>query len=528
MYTLDRAVPWAEAVAVRGDRISWVGADADAADHAAVAAEVIDAQGRLVLPGFIDSHNHIRLGSDADCVQLAGAGSLDAVRSRIAAWLAGHRDASWVEGEGLDYPALRPGPADLDGVSEGRPVFLFDYTGHGVWLNHQAMGQLGIGPGTSRVPFGIVDADPASGQPTGFISEFATMGLAGAGHQALAARLPWASDQRRYQRLARSAREAIRCGITTVVEPQSGLDDLPLYQRARAEGTLASRLIAALYLAPGAGLDQLAQFDMARRRYDDDLLRVGPVKLYIDDVMEQHTAALLEPYADEPGTAGRLFYDPAEFAELLAALDARHFQVLIHAVGDRGVRVALDAIAAARAVNGPRDARHQLVHVELAARQDLARFAELGVVACMQPRHCAADVGGAQWRAAVGPARWPLAWPARSLHQAGAALAFSSDWNVAEMDPLIGIYTALTRRDLAGGEPFVPGQSVDLATAISAYTAGGAYANFCADDRGSLAPGKAADLIALSDDLFHLPAAQIKDCQVELTMVAGQVCRQLW
>jgi predicted amidohydrolase YtcJ len=244
--------------------------------------------------------------------------------------------------------------------------------------------------------------------------------------------------------------------------------------------------------------------------------------------MEQHTAALLEPYADEPGTAGRLFYAPAEFAELLTALDARQFQVLIHAVGDRGVRVALDAIAAARAVNGPRDARHQIVHVELAAGQDLVRFAELGVVACMQPRHCAADVGGAQWRAAVGPARWPLAWPVRSLQQAGAALAFSSDWNVAEMDPLIGIYTALTRRDLAGGEPFVPGQSVGLATAIGAYTAGGAYANFCEDDRGSLAPGKAADLIALSDDLFRLPAGQIKDCRVDLTMVAGQVCRQLW
>jgi hypothetical protein len=256
---------------------------------------------------------------------------------------------------------------------------------------------------------------------------------------------------------------------------------------------------------------------------------VAPVKLYIDDVIGHHTAALFEPYADEPATRGGTFYDPQAFAELVCELDARHFQVLIHAIGDRGVHVALDAIARARQVNGPRDARHQLVHVELVAPQDLQRFRQLGVVACMQPRHLAADVGGSsQWRAAAGPARWPRAWPLRSLQQAGAALAFSSDWNVVEMNPLTGIYTALTRRDLAGGDPFVPEQAIDLPTAIGAYTAGGAYANFCQQHRGSLAPGKAADLIALSGNLFELPPEQIKDCRVDLTMVAGQIHHQLW
>ena len=526
--TLDPAVPWAEAVAVRDGRIRWVGADADAGDLAGPGTEVIDAGGRLVLPGFIDSHNHVRLGSDTDCVQLAGAGSLAEVRARVAAWLGDHDDAEWVEGEGLDYPALRPGPADLEGVAQGRPVFLFDYTGHGVWVNHAAMRRLGIGPGVDRVPWGIVERDRGSGEPTGFVSGYAIMGLAGAGHQALAAQLPWGSDQRRYRRLRHSLDAAVRCGITTVVEPQSGLDDLPLYQRAREEGALACRLIAALFHPPGADLDLLEEFEAARGRYDDDRLRVAPVKLYIDDVMEQHTAALFEPYADEPGTRGGTFYDPRAFFDLVAELDARRFQVLIHAIGDRGVHVALDAIAHARQVNGARDARHQLVHIELAAAQDLGRFRQLGVVACMQPRHCAADVGGPEWRAAVGPARWPLAWPARSLQQAGAALAFSSDWNVAEMDPLTGIYTALTRRDLSGGEPFVPGQAIDLATAIGAYTTGGAYANFCEGHRGTLAPGKAADLIALSGNLFELPAEQVKDCRVELTMVEGQVCHQLW
>jgi predicted amidohydrolase YtcJ len=528
VYTLDRSLPWAEAVAVRDGRITWVGADAEVPDKTGPSTEIVDVDGRLVLPGFIDSHNHVRLGSDADCVQLAGAASLGEVRSRIAAWLAEHPDAEWVEGEGLDYPALRPGPADLDGVAAGRPVFLFDYTGHGVWVNQAAMRRLAIEPGVNRVPFGIVEKDLGSGAPTGFLSGFAIMGLAGEGHHALAGQLPWGSEERRYRRFAHSLETAIRCGITTVVEPQSGLDDLPLYQRARDDGTLVCRLIAALFLAPGASLDALPDFEDARRQYDDDQLRVGPVKLYIDDVIEQHTAALFEPYADEPATSGGTFYAPEAFAELIAALDARRFQVLIHAIGDRGVHVALDAIAHARRVNGPRDARHQLVHVELAAAADLARFAELGVVACMQPRHCAADVGGAEWRAAVGPARWPLAWPVRSLQQAGAPLAFSSDWNVVEMDPLTEIYTAVTRRDLAGGAPFVPEQAVDLFTAIDAYTAGGAYANFCEHHRGSLRPGKAADLIALSDNVFDVPTLRIKDCRVELTMIAGQIRHQLW
>jgi len=528
VYTLDHAMPWAGAVAVRDGRICWVGADADAADLLGPGAEVVDAGGRLVLPGFIDSHNHVRLGSDDDCVQLAGADSMTELRSRIAAWLSEHRDSAWVEGEGLDYPALRPGPADLEGVVQGRPALLFDYTGHGLWVNGAAMRQVGIGPETDSVPFGIVERDPVSREPTGFVSRYATMGLAGKGHQELARHLPWGSDERRYRRLRQSLDTAIRCGITTVVEPQSGLDDLPLFQRAREEGVLACRLIAALFHPPGADLTLLEEFEVARRSYDDDRLRVAPVKLYADDVMEQHTAALFQPYADMPATRGVTFYEPRALAELMAELDARRFQVLIHAIGDRGVHEALNAIAHARDVNGPRDARHQLVHIELAAEPDLERFKRLGVVACMQPRHCAADVGGAEWRAAVGPDRLPLAWPVRSLHQAGARLAFSSDWNVVEMDPLTEIYTAVTRRDLAGGEPFVPDQAIDLATALSAYTTGAAYANFCESHRGSLVPGKAADLIALSDNLFELPAEQIKDCRVELTMVAGKICHQLW
>ena len=527
VYTAEPSDPWAQAVAIRGGRISWIGPDRDADWYAPTASEVIDAEGRLVLPGFIDSHNHVRLGSDEDCVQLAGAATLQEVQSRITVWLVEHPDATWVEAEGLDYPNLRLVAGDLDGVTAGRPAFVFDYTGHGALVNHAAMPLLGVTGSVDRVPFGIVEKDPDTREPTGFLPGFATMGLAGEGHRALAALIPWAGEDRRFRRLRHSMEMAVECGITTVVEPQSGIGDLPLYERAREEGALRCRLVAALYHPPGASLEELTAFDDARRLHDDDCLRVGPVKLYIDDVIEQHTAALFEPYADAPGTCGGTFYDPREFGELVTELDARAFQILIHAVGDRGVHVALNAIERARHVNGPRDSRHQLVHVELLGPLDLPRFRQLGVTACMQPRCCAEDVGGPEWREAIGQARWPWAWPFRSLNQAGARLAFSSDWNVAEMDPLLGIYTAITRQDLAGGEAFVPEQAIDLPTAIAAYTVGGAHANFCENDRGSVAVGKAADLIALSDNVFELPPGRIKDCRVELTIVEGKVQHRL-
>jgi hypothetical protein len=181
------------------------------------------------------------------------------------------------------------------------------------------MTRLGIGPGVDRLPFGVVEKDPGSAEPTGFLSGFAIMGLAGDGHRALAEHLPWGGGPRRYRRLTRSLRQAIECGITTVVEPQSGLDDLPLYEQARDEGALAVRLIAALFHPPGASLDALNGFEEARRRYADDRLRVGPVKLYIDDSIDLHTAALFEPYADLPATRGGLFYEPQAFGDLLAS-----------------------------------------------------------------------------------------------------------------------------------------------------------------------------------------------------------------
>jgi predicted amidohydrolase YtcJ len=521
VFTVDDALPWVEAVAVSDGRISWVGSDADA-PHA---RETIDARGRLVLPGFVDAHNHVRLGSVGSAVPLAGARSLEEIRSRVAAFAREHAAEDWIEGEGWNYSAIPggiPSARDLEGITQGKPAFLFSYDVHTVWMNREALESLGIVKGSGDVPFGRVARD-GDGEPTGFLTDFAVMGLSRDGQAALQGVLPSFSEDRRYERLLESLDMAARFGITTVVEPQNSVDDLPLFARARDEGALRSRLVAALFHPPGTTDGDLDAFEDARWTYDDDRLRVGPIKLYIDDVIEPHTAAMLEPYANRADEVGHLFWDPDAFADLIVRLERRGFQTFTHATGDRGIRTTLDAVEHARAVNGPHDARHQIVHVECVHPDDLPRFAELGVVACMQPRHAAPEIVG-EWRENVGHVRWPSAFPWRSLHDAGATLAFSSDWNVAEMDPMVGIYTALTRASLDGSEPWTPDQRLDLATTIRAYTLGSAYANFAEDDRGSITVGKYADIVIVSHDLFALedPRA-VLDARVELTMVGGEV-----
>jgi predicted amidohydrolase YtcJ len=525
VYTVDPDRPWAEAVAVTGGRIAAVGDDAEAVAAAPRHALEVDAAGRLVLPGFIDAHNHVRLGSDADAVQLGAATTLPEVRAAIDAYAAEHADRDWIVAEAWSYSALpeprRPRADDLEGVAPGRAVMVLSYDVHNAWLNREAMARFAIGPGTASVPFGRVELDEA-GEPTGFVTDFAVMGMSRAGNAALAAQVPNFAPGSAYRRLVHSLELAAACGITTIVEPQNSVDDLHLFARARDEGGLRSRLIAALFHPPGTTAGELDEFEEARRTYDDDRLRVGPVKLYIDDVIESHTAGLLEPYADEPGTSGGTFYDPAAFAEAMVELERRGFQTFTHATGDRGIRTALDAVAHARTEHGPRDARHQLVHVELVHPDDLGRFAELGVVACMQPRHAAPDVVDV-WREAVGTERASLPFPWRSLAEHGAVLALSSDWNVAQMEPLVGIYSALTRADLNGGGAWTTEQTLDLEAAIRGYTMGSAFANFVEGDRGSITRGRAGDLVVLSQDLFRLEPAQILDTRVDLTIVDGRI-----
>jgi predicted amidohydrolase YtcJ len=525
VHTVDPAVPEADTVAVRDGRIAWVGLRGDAPDWVLEAAETVELHGRTLVPGFVDAHNHVRLGSDAECAQLAGADSLAEVGVRLQAWLADHPDAAWVEGEGYTYAGMvdgaHPTRQQLDELVPDRPAAIFSYDVHTLWLNTAAVEALGIdGPDQ---PFGTAELD-ADGRPTGFVVDFAVKGLSRVGIRGLLERgLPWASTERQYQRLLGSLEYAVRCGITTVVEPQNSPDDLALFERARDEGRLGSRLVLAMFHPATTTPDERREFARLGTTYDDDRLRVGPLKLYIDDVVEPHTAALHEPYEGEPENRGRTYYDPRVFADLVADLDRGGFQLFVHATGDRGITTVLDAVEHARTVNGPRDARHQVVHVECLRPADLPRFAELGVVACMQPRHASPDIAGPghAWAEAVGERRWHQAWPLRSLRDHGAVLAFSSDWNVAEMEPLIGIHSAVTRAPLAGGTPWQPEEAVTVTDALHGYTMGSAWANFCEQDRGSISVGKHADLVVLDQDPYAIDPGKLADVEVLETWVGG-------
>lgn len=528
VYTVDPARAWVQAVAIEGERITWVGDDEAATALIGPDTEVIDAGGATVLPGFIDSHNHVRLGSNPLEVDLAGAATLDEVKARIRAHADAHPEHAWIEGAGFNYSVMPGGRMptwhDLEGLTGGRPAFLFTYDVHNAWLNREAMQVFGITRDTRSLAWGHVRTDDA-GEPTGIVGDFAVMGISRAGQAALEVVMPSYARHLQYDRTLESLDMAAELGITTIVEPQNSPDDMWIFSRAREEGRLRSRLVAAMFHPVGTTDAELDEFDAVRERYNDDRMRVGPIKLYIDDVIEPWTAAMLEPYANRPGERGDTFWQPNEFAELVIELERRGWSCHVHGTGDRGLRVALDGFEAARRANGDVGVRHGMVHTECLHADDVPRFGALGVAPIMQPRHCAPEII-ADWRANVGEQRWRHAWAFHSLGDTGATLAFSSDWNVAEMDPMVGIYTAITRADLDGVESWVPEETVDLETAIRAYTMGGAHVAFADDRRGSITVGKQADLVVLSEDLFAAADADprnVLDVRVTHTIVDGNV-----
>jgi predicted amidohydrolase YtcJ len=531
IHTMDDSKPRATALAVAGDKILWIGDDRDAGQYMGEKTRVVDAGGRLLLPGFIDSHFHVGLGNDPNVERISG-NSLQEIQAQVKAFSDQRPDLQWIEMDGWNYSAFPDGglptAKDLEGLTAGRPAFLVAYDYHTIWMNKEALKAFGITKATKSVKFAEdVQHDKKSGEPTGILMGFGSTGLSAEAEARLSRILPSHSPTGAPERTVQLLSRAAKAGITTIIEPQTYLDTVPLYAQLRNEGRLPQRLQVALFHRRGTSDAEIEKFVEARKQYNDDWFRVAAVKLYIDDVIEPHTAAMLEPYADRPDTRGQLSYPAEEFKQVVAKLDKRGFQIFTHATGDRGIRTALDAYEYARQQNGVRDSRHEIVHVECLNQQDLPRFHALGVTACMQPRHCAPDITG-QWAKATGPERWKYAWAFRSLRDSGATLAFSSDWNVAEMEPEIGIYTALTRKGL-DGQPrggWIPEQTIGIDSAVKGYTLSGAWANFVEVNRGSLVPGKYADFVLLSEDLYSLPPDQVKDTKVLWTVVGGKQAYQ--
>lgn len=523
VYTVNAKQPWAEALAVHGDKIVAVGDKAAIEHYRGKETKVIDARGSLVLPGFTDCHIHFMEGSlGLTQVNLNGASSVGEIQKRVKAYADSHPTEPWIEGMGWTYPTFKPsGLPDkkiLDEVVSDRPVFLSAFDGHSSWANSKALAMAGIDRNTP---------DPANGKIVRDEHGEATGALKEAAGDLISAKIPKPTRQQRIDALRKGIHEANRVGLVRVHSAGGDFQYLDLYDELRKHGELSVRFYVAYFLdPPGLTADINQKIDAARKQYDDDWISGGVVKTMLDGVVEAHTAAMLQPYSDDPSQSGKLFWDVEQYQSAIADLDRRGYQIFTHAIGDKGVRTALDAYQHAAEVNHTKDARPRIEHIETVSAQDIERFGKLGVIASQQPLHSYPDEDTLSiWARNIGPERASRPWVWRSIAQKGGVLAFGSDWPVVTLNPWHGVQTAVTRQTTEG-EPaggFVPQQRLSLEDTIRAYTLGAAFAGRREKTEGSLEPGKLADFIVLDRDLFKIEPSEIHQTNVLLTAVGGKV-----
>jgi len=532
VYTVNPHQPWTQAVAVRDGKIVAVGSDEEIGAYRGPSTQVIDAKKHVVLPGFTDTHVHFMAGSFRLIqVRLDGAASIAEMQRRLKEYAASHPNAPWILGSGWMYSsfgsAAMPDKKYLDEVVPDRPVFLSAYDHHSAWVNNKALKMAGITRDTPDPPNGMIVRDPKTGEATGMLKEFPAQRL-------VDYLIPEPTREERLEALRQGLRNANGFGVVRVHSCSGDTPYLDLYGELRKQGQLTVRFyMANLMLPPELTSEQINKAEENRRNYHDEWLDAGAVKFLGDGVIEAHTAAMLEPYADDPSTSGRFNWDVDKYDKAVIELDRRGFQIFTHGIGDRSIRNALDAYKLAAKANGTKDPRHRIEHIENPSAADIPRFGKLGVIASMQPLHALPNDNNLKvWARNIGPERAERSWPWHSIMNGGGRVAFGSDWSVVTINPWPGVQMLLTRETLEGTPPggWNPEQRITLAEAIEGYTMGGAIAGHREKTEGSLEPGKVADLIILSTDLFHMPVNKIGETEVLVTMVGGKVVYQsaLW
>ncbi|MEN8374194.1 MAG: amidohydrolase [Gemmatimonadota bacterium] len=503
---------WPTAVAVEGGRIAAVGSDAEILEMASAATRRIDLEGRLVVPGFIDAHTHfIDGGFELSAVQLRDAGTPDEFVARIGA-RARRSPEDWIMGGQWDHEAWGgrlPERAWIDSVTPGTPVFVQRLDLHMGLANSVALELAGIDVDTPDPPGGTIVRDEA-GRPTGVLKDEA-MSL-------LWAAVPEPGPEAMDRALEAAAAHALAHGVTAVTH-MGTWDDLQTFRRVAARGELPLRVYAVVQIEDWGRLATFVTHDGR----GTERLRWGAVKGFVDGSLGSGTAWFHEPYSDEPDNRGLVVEDTARLGEAIVGADSAGLQLLVHAIGDAANDWLLETFAAAEEANGPRDRRFRIEHAQHLTTPALRRIVDQRVIASVQPYHAIDDGRWAERR--IGPRRSLTTYPFRDLLDSGARLAFGSDWTVAPIDPLQGIYAAVTRRTLDGAHPdgWVPRQKIGLAEALTAYTADAAYASFMEDELGRVETGFAADLVVLSADLFAMDPAALADARVDLTLVGGEV-----
>ena len=525
VLTMGPARARATALAVRDGRILAVGHDL--VHLRGSRTEVVDLGGRVLLPGFQDAHIHAVFGGvELGQCDLSGTTDVDGYLAAVRAYAGAHPEQEWIVGSGWameSFPAGVPTKDLLDTVVPDRPVFLTNRDHHGAWVNTIALERAGITGATSDPIDGIINR-AADGEPVGCLQE---------GAASLVGRLvPPVTQADLVAGLMRAQRLLHSRGVTAWQDAMLGASDgypdpSPAYLAAATDGSLTATVTGALWWDRERGADQIPDLVARRSRLTAGRLTCSTVKIMQDGIAENFTAAMTEPYLDRCGhpsaNSGLSFVDPAALTEYVTSLDALDFQVHFHALGDRAVREALDAVEAARRANGFRDTRPHLAHLQVVHPDDVPRFGRLGAGANIQPLWAAHEPQMDMLTIPfLGPRRAALQYPFGDLMRSGATLAAGSDWPVSDPDPIHGIHVAVNRV-LPGGAavPFLPGQRLDLATALAAYTAGSAYVNH-RDDSGSLIAGNVADLVVLDRDPFGGPSDEIGETTVVLTYVDGR------
>jgi predicted amidohydrolase YtcJ len=503
--------------------------------RAAAKAIPVDLHGGTLLPGFIDAHVHpVFAGDQLRHCDLRQASTARGYAELVAAYAREHPDEEWITGGGWSmdaFPGGVPSRDLLDAAAGDRPVFLPNRDGHGAWVNTRALILAGVSRSTPDPADGRIERD-ADGEPVGMLQE----GAAG-----LVARLlPEVTGEDWYQALLAAQEHLFSLGITgwqdAIVGGYNGAaDPFDSYQRAAAAGTLKATVVGALWWDRERGLEQVASLAGRRSTAASGRFRATSVKMMLDGVAETHTAAMLEPYLDSDGCStgrsGLDFIDPGELPRFVTALDREGFQVHFHALGDRAVRQALDAVAAARRANG-HGPRHHAAHLQVVHPDDVPRFAPLAVTANVQPLWATHEPQMDELTIPfLGERRAGWQYPFRSLQAAGTALCAGSDWPVSSPNPLWGAHVAVNRNLPAraggcDGEPFLPGQALGLASILAAYTSGSARINGVEGVSGSIAAGLDADFAVVDADLSRLPAGEICQAAVTQTWIRGQLVYQ--
>lgn len=512
VFTSDKENPWAEAVAIKGNRIEFVGTNEDAKKFTESNTKVIDVKGQTLTAGFIDSHFHLLSGSIwAGSAQLYDVKNLHELKEILLDYAKQNKTNEWVDGRGIKYGVVSS-RQDLDEIISDRPIYINAYDGHTSWANTKALEMAGIlKSGIEASGVGEIVRDE-NGIATGELRETAMDFVANL--------IPEPDDARKRELLKMTIQKINASGITSIHNMNGDMKDLLTYAALEDSNEMTLRVYVPFSVEPNTTEEMLSEaVEMAKVK--GEYVRGGAAKFFMDGVWESYTALNIEPYADNPDAKPDGIYSPEHFTRMAKACDSLGLQIFVHCCGDGAVRRTLDGYQAIQKANGKRDSRHRVEHIEVIHPDDLLRFKDLGVIASMQTSHAPLRNDGTDvWPHRVGRQRWHLSFAWRTIKNAGAHLAFGSDWTVAPFDPMINLNAALNRELWDANNP---NQNLTLEEVILGYTCDAAYAEFMENEKGQIKAGYLADLVLFSHDLFALNPKDILQAKAVMTMVDGKI-----